>query len=106
MERNKTKEVPSDYIGMMDIVLITLKKYGTLAHEQLACEISDALRRTGYARQDPYALAFVDQLRHGLTGLKENLSKIREGISFIELTEEKCGRILRLLEHQRKRGNA
>ncbi|MBE7415105.1 MAG: hypothetical protein HS130_07725 [Deltaproteobacteria bacterium] len=106
MDNETVKNVPNDYASMMEIVFDVLKKHKSIKTEQLACEIADTLVGAGYGRLDTFSLAMQDQLRHGLTGLKENLSKIREGISFIELTEEKCGRILRLLEHDRKRRGA
>lgn len=70
--------------------------------EHLAGEIAYRLIDAGYCKIDPYMLTFIDQLTVGLKDFQKNLNTIRENMQFLELTDEKVGRILNIIEHARQ----
>ena len=106
MSLNTVKRAPSDFIKMMEIIQNTLHTCGEISHEQLACEIANALRTAGYEKQDLFLLGFFEQLRHGLIAFQKNLKEIKERVSYLDMTEERCNTILGLLEHEKQRRKA
>ena len=73
------------------------------SNAEIAREIACSLRDAGYVKSDPYELSFIEQLRHGLIGLRANLKEIKESVSFLDLSDDKCATALRIIEHVRER---